>query len=76
MDMPHDQQDALAAIGPETPQQAASRIAREREAIRAAEADIEAGNGLEWDAVHAWLIELDTNPDAPPPEPHPLPAHR
>ena len=74
MDMPNDQADYIAAIGPETPEQAAARIVRECEIIREAEADIAAGNGIEWDAVEAWLNELDHNPDAPPPEPQSVPA--
>ena len=74
--MPNDQADALAAIGTETPNQAATRVAREREIIREAEADIAAGNGIEWDAVEAWLNELDDGPHAPLPEPQSLPARR
>ena len=73
--MPNDQADYLAAIGPETPEQAAARIAWEREAIERAEADVAAGRVIEWSIVEAWLDELERNPDAPPPEPQePVPA--
>ncbi len=72
--MPNDQADYLAAIGRETPEQADARLARERKVFCEAEADIAAGNGIEWDAVEAWLNELDSNPEALQPQPHRLPA--
>jgi len=69
MDMPDHQPGHTGQIGPETPDQAAARIAWERKVLEEAEADMTAGGGVEWSIVKAWLAELDHNPDAPPPHP-------
>jgi len=75
MDMPDHQPGHTGPIGPETPDQAAARIAWEREVIERAEADVAGGRMIEWGVVRAWLDELERNPDAPPPEPQePTPA--
>jgi len=58
---------------PETAQQAALRVAREREALAEAEADIAAGRWAEWSVVKDWLVQLDHDPDASPPQPQVLP---
>jgi hypothetical protein len=75
MDMLDHQPHYAALTGPETPNQAAVRIAHEREVIERAEADVAAGRVIEWGVMRAWLDELEHNPDAPPPEPQePAPA--
>ena len=46
-----------------------ARIAREWELLAQARADMDAGLGVDWDDVEAWLHELDSNESAPVPEP-------
>ncbi len=53
-----------------------SRIKREEAIIAKAEADIDAGLGIEDDEVEAWLDALDHNPGTPLPSPRNGPAHR
>lgn len=67
--MPDHQPHPAAPAGLETPDQAAARIAREREVIERAETEVAAGRVVEWSVVSAWLDELDRNPNAPPPAP-------
>jgi hypothetical protein len=64
------------AIGPtvdgrvldETEAEREARIRYERALIEKGEAEIEAGLGLDWEVVEAWLDELERNPDAPLPQ--------
>lgn len=52
---------------PETAEQTAARVTWERKVIEKAEAQAAAGDVVEWSLVEAWLVELDHDPDAPPP---------
>lgn len=58
-----------AAPEQETPAQREARIRLEARIIAQAEADIDAGLGIEEEAFEAWLDALDLDPDAPLPEP-------
>ena len=51
----------------ETEAEREARIRYERAVIARAEADIDAGLGIEEDDMEAWLEELERNPDAPLP---------
>ncbi len=53
-----------------------ARMAREEAIIMKAEADIDAGLGIEDDEVEAWLDALDNDPDASLPSPIGRPALR
>jgi hypothetical protein len=46
-----------------------ARVWRERALVAQAEADIDAGLGVEWAEVEAWLHQLDRDENASPPEP-------
>jgi predicted transcriptional regulator len=60
----------------ETDAEREARIRYERALIEKGEAEIEAGLGLDWDLVEAWLDELEQNPDAPLPIPSQRTADR
>ncbi len=61
---------------PETEADRLGRIEREEAIIAKAEADIDAGLGIEDDDLEAWLDALDHHPDAPLPSPRSSPASR
>jgi hypothetical protein len=61
---------------PETEADRQARIQREEEIIARAEADIDAGLGIEDDDLEAWLDDLDHDPNAPLPSPRSGPAPR
>lgn len=62
---------------PETPAEREERVRQEAAIIAAARADVAAGNGIEDNALEAWLDNLDQNEDAPIPTPSsPLPHGR
>jgi len=52
-----------------------ARIRQEAETIARAHAAIDAGFGIEDEAMEAWLTKLDDDPDAPLPQPLSLPPH-
>lgn len=54
---------------PETPAEREERVRQEAAIIAAARADVAAGNGIEDNALEAWLDSLDQNEDAPIPTP-------
>jgi hypothetical protein len=62
-----DKMDDGIPQGGETASERTARIRREAEVIANAHADIDAGLGIEDDAMEAWLEELDANPYAPLP---------
>jgi predicted transcriptional regulator len=53
----------------ETPAERDERVRMINARIAAGQAEIDAGLGLDWDDVEAWLNLLDTDPDAPMPKP-------
>jgi len=57
-------QTLLDVTPAETP---AERIRRQAAVIAQAKAEIQAGEGIEFDNLEAWLDELDCNVDAPLP---------
>ena len=62
---------------PETPAEREERVRREAAVIAEARADVAAGNGIEDDALEAWLDSLDRDENAPIPTPSlPLPHGR
>lgn len=64
------------SLRPETAGERIARMAREEAIIAKAEADIDAGLGIEDDDVEAWLDLLDQDPEAPLPSPRSCPALR
>lgn len=60
----------------ETDAEREARIRYERALIEQGEAEIEAGLGLDWEVVRAWLDELEQNPSAPMPIPSQRTADR
>jgi hypothetical protein len=65
-----------AAAQPEVSESAVergARIRREAETIARAHAAIDAGLGIEDEAMEAWLAKLDNDPYAPLPQPRSLP---
>ena len=59
---------------PETPAEQAARIRHEAAVIAKGHADLDAGLGIEDDALEAWLDRLDHDESAPLPVPgHPVP---
>lgn len=67
MDFSKDGSDSC--LRPEAAAKRAMRIQREEAVIAKAEADIDAGLGIEDEHVEAWLDTLDHDPDAPLPGP-------
>jgi hypothetical protein len=63
------EQNHPAWPGAETPSARAARLRWEAAVIAKGHADIEAGLGLDFDAVEAWLEELERDPHAPLPRP-------
>jgi predicted transcriptional regulator len=51
----------------ESQDQREARIRREAALIAQGEAELQAGLGVEFDAVEAWLDQLESDPDAPIP---------
>jgi len=49
----------------ESPEQRAIRLSHEAALIAQAEADIEAGLGIDGDDLEAWLDQLDIDPNTP-----------
>jgi hypothetical protein len=67
------------AARPESSESAAereTRIRREAETIACAHAAIDAGFGIEDEAMEAWLASLDSDPYAPLPQSHSLRSRR
>jgi len=64
-----DLQDQALRSSAESAAEREVRRRFEAAVIAKAQADIDAGLGLEWDNVEDWLIELEQNPDAPLPRP-------
>lgn len=71
-----DIQSGFQPHRPEIATEREARILREEAVIAKAEADIDAGLGIEFEEAEAWLAGLDDNPDAPPPFPRGQPAVR
>jgi hypothetical protein len=55
---------APSVPGRETDAERRARIAREAAVIAQAEADLDAGRGLDDEALEAWLDRLDVDPNA------------
>ncbi len=53
----------------ETAAERTARLQREADAIALGHAQIDAGHGIEDDALETWLDALDRDPDAPLPAP-------
>lgn len=68
------QQQDFPARRPEAEADRRARIEREEAIIARAEADLDAGLGIEDDDVEAWLDALDHDPDVPLPSPRGGPA--
>ena len=70
------QQHAFPPRRSETDAERKGRIEREEAIIAKAEADIDAGLGIEDGEAEAWLDLLDHDPNAPLPSPSSGPAFR
>jgi len=60
----------------ETQEERQARVRQESAIIAEAEADIDAGFGIEFEDMEAWLDELESSPDAPLPSPKSAAASR
>ncbi len=67
---------ALQRTAIETQEERQARVRQEAAIIAEAEADIDAGFGIEFEDMEAWLDELESSPDAPLPSPKSAAASR
>jgi len=70
------QNQALSQRHPETDNERLSRIQHEEAIIAKAEADIDAGLGIDDDDLERWLDALDLDENAPLPTPRNVPTVR
>jgi hypothetical protein len=69
MSVNFDLQDQALRFSAEIAADREARLRYEAAVIARAQADIDAGLGLEWEDVEDWLIELERNPNATFPQP-------